>query len=89
MICFGSHFLSAVELRPIAQRGNGGKIALAYIDADDTGMGLWQGVRRFDGQRDQQIEALLAPVIPEFGRADGGPRLQERYMLVSSPDRAR
>ncbi len=80
MICFGSYFLSAVELRTIVQRGNGGKIALPHIDADDTCMVLWQGVRRFEGKRDQQIEALLAPIIPEFGRANGCTTLQERHM---------
>ena len=76
MVRLGSHFLSGIELCPVAERGNGGKIALAYIDAYNAGMALWHGIWCLNGQRDQQIEALSAPIIPEFGRADTGSRLQ-------------
>ncbi len=66
MVGFGSDCLSAVELGPIVQRGNGGKIALPDVDPHHAGMVLWSGVRRFDGQRNEQIESLPAPIIPEF-----------------------
>ena len=39
----GSHFLSAIELCPVVQRGHGGKIALAHIDPNNARMALRQG----------------------------------------------
>jgi hypothetical protein len=82
VVCFGSHFLSAVKLRPIAQSSNGSQVALAYIDAENLALGSGQWVRRLDGQADQQIEALPGVVIPEFGPADDGPGLNQGNVLV-------
>ena len=82
MIGFATYFLSREKLCVIAKGGNCGKGALAYVNTYDAGMAFGCGVGRVDGQAYQQIEALPAAVIPEFGRADGRPLLQERYMLL-------
>src|ERR1051326_7229026 len=75
---------STVELCPVPRDGNGGQIALANIDAYDLSLAGGCGVRRRNGQRDQQIEALLAPIKPEFRGSYRGPRLEERDMTAPS-----
>lgn len=84
MVCFAAYLLPRVELRAVARRGNSGKIALSNIDPDNRAMGFWRGVGCVDGERDQQIEALLATIIPEFRRADGGSLMQEGHMTAPS-----
>ena len=81
VVGFGSHFLSSVKLCAVVQGRHDGEIALAYIDAHNAGMTLWDGVWGLNAQTHQQIEAPAAAVIPKFGTADAGPRLKQRYVL--------
>jgi hypothetical protein len=76
MICLRSYFLSAMELCAIVQGCYRCQIALAHIDADNARVTLWHGVRRFDRQTDQQVEALFAAIIPEFGAAQARSTLE-------------
>ena len=62
--------------------GEGGEIPLAQIDAYYLRQGSWRGVRGVDSQRDQEGEALFAPVIPEFGAADLGPVLEPGHVTT-------
>src|SRR5215469_9316066 len=64
--------LSRREPSPVVQRGHGSQIALAHIDADDLMLTCRGRISRVDGHRDQQEEALFAPVIPEFGTTHSG-----------------
>src|SRR5579871_6104119 len=82
MVSFGAYFLSTVELCSIVQRGNGGKIAVPHIDPDNGGMALRRGVRDVHFQRNEQVEAPLAPIIPEFSCPDGCPHCEPGHMLV-------
>src|SRR5215470_9073306 len=49
VVGFGAYRLAAVELCAVAERGNRGKIALAYVHANKTRLSLWHGVAVFDG----------------------------------------
>ena len=82
MVSFGSYLLSCVKLGVVLWCGQGGKIALAQIDADHLRQGGWRGVRGVDGQRDQEGEALFGAVIPEFGAADLGPVLEPGHVTT-------
>ena len=82
MVGCGSHLLSGVELGVVLWRGDGGQIALAEVDSYHLRQGGWHGVGGHDGERDQQIEALLGPVIPEFGPADRCSLLEPGHMAA-------
>jgi hypothetical protein len=64
-------------------RGTGyGQIADAHIHPDDVGVLLGSRLWRLDGERDQQVELLVGLVIPEPGRSNLCPMLDQFQMLV-------
>ena len=73
MVRFRSHLLSGVELGVVVRGRERGQGALAQVDAEYLRHFCWRGIGRLDGQRDQQVEALAGPIIPEFGPAYSGP----------------
>jgi len=81
VVRLAAYFLSAIELRAIAERGNGGKIALAHVHSHDLLLVSGRGVRRFNGQGHQQVEAFVDLIIPEFGPAHDRPGLQPSDVL--------
>ena len=87
MVRLAADLLSRIELRAVGKGGNGGKIALPHVYPDNAGMTFWGRVRRFNRQADQQIEALSAPVMPEFGFADFVPSHAAVPDVCCSPGR--
>jgi len=57
-----------------------GQVALAHVYADSTLLRLRSGVSYLDLQAHQQREQLVGLVLPELGRADLRPPLNERHM---------
>jgi hypothetical protein len=83
MVCLAADLLPAVELGAIVQGRYRSEVALTDVHAKHLRSSFRRRVRRVEGERDQQEEAPLAPVIPELGPADGGPLLEQGY--VASP----
>ena len=80
VISFRSHLLSGRELGVVLWRGHRRQIALPHIDAYHLRHVGWCGVRGHDGERDQEIEAVFGPIIPEFGPANRCPVLEPGKM---------
>src|SRR5258708_3014833 len=76
-----AYLLSAVELAAIIRGRHRGKVALAHVNAHNLGSRRGRWVGDLDLQGNQQVEALLALVIPELGRANGCPGMQQRHMF--------
>jgi hypothetical protein len=68
----GSHFLPAIKLGTVGGRGHGRQVALPHVHPYDQVNLVGRGVWPLNFQCNQQIEALLAPVIPEFSGTDRG-----------------
>src|SRR5215468_2353004 len=62
MVRLGSDLLSAVELGSVVQGGHGSQVALSDVHAKYLWRSFRRRVGRLEGERDQQEEALLAPV---------------------------
>ena len=82
MVGFGPHLFPCKEGGSVVQPPHHRQIALAHVHPDDSLVGVGRGVCYFHLQGDKQIELLLGFVIPEFGRADLGSLLDQRYMRV-------
>ena len=82
MVRFGADLLSGGELRAVVQGRHRGKIALPDVHPEHLALALRRWVRRLEDERDQQEEALLAPVIPEFGSADDRPLLEQSHVAT-------
>lgn len=82
VVGFGAYFLSREKLCPVAQGSNRRKIALSNVYPKNLALLFWCGVREVDFQRDEQVEVLPAPVIPEFARANRRPLPKPDDMLV-------
>ena len=82
MVRLPAYLLSRGELGAVVQGRHGGQGALPDIHADHLALAFRRWVRRLEGEGDQQEEALLAPVIPEFGSADGCSRLEQGHMAT-------
>jgi hypothetical protein len=84
MVCLASYFLSREKLCPVSLGGNGGKIALADIHANDVLLAGGLRVRCFNGQTHQQIETLPGAIIPEVRSANDGSLVNHGHMLVGA-----
>src|SRR5215469_499247 len=82
MVCFGPHFFSGKEGGAVIEPRYYCQVALPHVHPDDSLVRLRRRLRHLSLEGDQQIEALLGFVIPEFSRADLGPTLDQRHMLV-------
>jgi hypothetical protein len=82
MIGFGPHLFPAIEGGAVIQTCHHRQIALPYVYTDDPLVRFGCGVGHLHFQGNQQIEPLLGFIVPEFGRADLGPVLEERHVLV-------
>src|SRR6266581_3662645 len=81
MIGFGDHLLPSME-RAISPRGRGdSQIANSNVHTCYSRKGLGRGVSYLKLKGHQQVELLLGLVIPELGRSDVGPFLDESDML--------
>jgi hypothetical protein len=59
--------------------------ALPDVHAQHLRRSFRRRVGRVDRERDQQVEALLAPVIPELGSPDGRARLEQGHVAIPAP----
>ena len=82
MVRLGAVLLSRIELCSIVQGGHGGQVPLPDVHANHLPLAFRRRVRRLEGEGDQQEEALLAPVIPELGSANGRALLQKRHVAI-------
>ena len=82
MVCLAADLLSRIELGAMVQGGHGGQVPLPDVHAEHLALAFRRRVRRLEGERDQQVEALLAPVIPELGCAEGRPRLEQGHVAA-------
>lgn len=82
VVGFGPYRLARKERRPVVQARHHRQVALPDIDPDDLVLALRRGVGNLHLQRDEQIELFAGLVVPQFGRADGGPALQEGHVLA-------
>jgi hypothetical protein len=80
MIGLLANLLSTIELAVILRRGHGCQIPLAHVNADYLPIGIWCWVWRLDSQSHQQIEALLALVIPQLRFANVCRLAQQGHM---------
>ena len=82
MVGFGSDTFARGE-GAISLRGAGDcQIAQTHIHTDDLLMHFWCGIVCLNLKTDQQVEALLGLVIPEFGGSDLGTLLDEIKVVV-------
>ena len=82
VVGFGPDLFAAGEAGSILKGRRDRQVALPDIHADDAGLALGRGVSHLHFQGNQQVEALLGLVVPEFGCSDLGPTLKECHMLV-------
>ena len=82
MVRLVADLLAREELGAVVQGRHRGQVALPDVHTEHLVLAFRRRVGRLEGEPDQQEEALLAPVIPELGSADGGSRLEQGYVAA-------
>ena len=82
MVRLAADLLSGGELGAMVQGRHRGQIPLPDVHAEHLVLAFRRRVRRLEGEGDQQVEPLLAPVIPELGPADGGSLLEQGHVAT-------